>query len=207
MQKRRERPRLFCFSSGIAGALACLVLGVVTQQTMANPTQEEVFKSIQDGVGSKTDYRMFLVVVSVMAGSIILAALFGQRRKGEVVVKTVNHPGKLLKEIIKLVPIRPREIKQLKTLCEHTPLPEGGSVRSPLTLILCPSVLAKAVQNPRCKADRRVIQQVLRKSVATGNVVQAISASIVRSGAASIANEKGRQVAPGRPVRDSLWGR
>jgi hypothetical protein len=181
-------------------AAAVIAMLFAWQRAMANPTQEEVFKSIQDNVGAPTDYRNVLLFLSVAAGAIILLAVFGQRRKGDGASKIVNHHGKLLKEITKSVAIRPREIKQLKALCEQTPLPDGEHVRNPLTLVLCPSVLARAVQNPRCKADRRVLQQVLRRSVATANLVQAVSASVVRPVSAK---EKARQISPGRPLEKS----
>jgi hypothetical protein len=181
-------------------AVAALAALAVSRWAAANPTQEEVFKSIQDNVGSTVDYRKFLLFLCVACGAIILLSLFSHRRKREVVPRRVNHHGKLIKEIMKGLAVRPREIKQLKTLAEQTALPNGEFVHNPLTLLLCPSVLIKAVQNPRCKADRRVLQQVLRKSIATAStasVVQAISASISRPGVA--VKEKARPVAPGRP--------
>jgi hypothetical protein len=180
-------------------ALAALAALSCSRWALATPTQEEVFKSIQDNVGSTADYRKFLLFLCVAGGAIILLSLFSQRRKREVVPKRVNHHGKLIKEITRGLAVRPREIKQLKTLAEHTALPDGESVHNPLTLLLCPSVLMKAVQNPRCKADRRVIQQLLRKSIAMASMAQGVSPSARRPAAAP--NEKARQVAPGRP-----WG-
>ena len=46
-----------------------------------------------------------------MAGAavIILLALFTQRRKREFATKALNHQGKLLKEVLKTVPLRSAE--------------------------------------------------------------------------------------------------
>jgi len=53
--------------------------------------------------------------------------------------------------------LRPSEVRQLKVLAEEQ------QVSSPLTLLLCPSVLAKAVKHQSGKVDTRVIAQVARK--------------------------------------------
>jgi len=179
----------------IAAAVAILTFA---QLALAAPTQEEVFKSIQDNVGSSsTDSRKFLLYACVTGGVIILLALFSQRRKREVIPKALNNHGKLLKEIMKGVPVRPREVKQLKTLAEQTPIARGNTVQDPLTLLLCPSVLTKAVQNPRCKADRRVLQQVLRKIVMTNASARPANEPAKNQQQSRASNETARRVSPG----------
>jgi len=151
----------------------------------AAPTQEEVFKSIQDNVGDSADSGKVLMVLCVGGGFVILLAVFSQRNKREITPRTVNHQGRLLKEIGRGLSIRPKEMKQLKILAEQTSVPGGRTVNSPLTLLLCPSVLMKAVQNPRCKADRRVLQQILRKTIAVnppGQTAVAPAAAAARRG-------------------------
>ena len=54
--------------------------------------------------------------------------------------KALNHHGKLLKELAAAVSLKPAEVKQLKLLADEQKL------SNPLTLILCPSILAKAVK-------------------------------------------------------------
>ncbi len=158
----------------VLSIIALLTILLASRCTLADPpTQEEVFKSIQDNVGSSTDSRKFTLYLCVTGGVIILLCLFSQRRKREISPVPLNHHGKLIKEIMKGVPVRPREIKQLKLVAEQTPVPGGDSVHNPLTMLLCPSLLSKAVQNPRSKADRRVLQQVLRKTVMINPAAQA----------------------------------
>jgi len=83
--------------------------------------------------------------------------LFSHRRKRDLSPRSLNHQGKLLKEVMKRINLKPSEVRQLKTLAEEQ------SVSSPLTLLLCPSVLAKAVKHQSGKVDARVIAQVARK--------------------------------------------
>jgi hypothetical protein len=181
-----------------------LILATLTfaQRTLAEPTQEEVFKSIQDNVGSPTDSRKFLLYVCFGGGVVILLALFSQRQKRELTPKPLNNHGKLLKEVMKGVPIRPREIRQLRMLADQTPLPGGKTVQDPLTMLLCPSVLARAVQNPRSKADRSVLQQVLRKIVMTNRQASLGAGTMKGDSQPRAGNQKARPVSPGRPSVD-----
>lgn len=125
--------------------------------TFALPTDEDVFKQVQDNYSTPTDPKKFFAVVCAIVGIAVLAAVLSNRKKRQVIPKTLNHPGKLLKEVMKTVDLRPVEVKQLKILAEDQ------NVSSPLTLILCPSVLAKAVKAKGAKVDRKVLMAVARK--------------------------------------------
>jgi hypothetical protein len=132
----------------------------------AQPTQEDVLRSISQNVNESADGGKVLAVVAGLAGVILLLAVLQQRKSREVRPKSVQHPGRLIKEVMKTVPLRPAEFKQLKMLVERKR--ESGErdelrVESPLTLILCPSVLVKAIKNPPAKLDRKVIAQLARK--------------------------------------------
>jgi hypothetical protein len=160
--------------------VALIVLGRAGIASAEPPTQEEVFKSIQDNVGESADSGKVLMVLCAGGGFVILLAVFSQRNKREITPRTVNHQGKLLKEIGRGLSIRPKEMKQLKILAEQTSVPGAQTVNSPLTLLMCPSVLSKAVQNPRCKADRRILQQILRKTIAVNPPGQMATAAVGR---------------------------
>jgi hypothetical protein len=123
----------------------------------AAPTQEQVLKSIHENVGGTVDPRKFFAFMLVIGGLIVLLALMSQRKKREVSPKAFNSQGKLLKEIVKQVDLRPSEIRQLKALAE------AQGVSSPLTLLLCPSILTKAVKERSVKVDRKVILGVAKK--------------------------------------------
>ena len=142
-----------------------------TPLASAAPTQEDVFKSIQTNVGESgaADSGKVLALLAGVAAVVILLVLFNQRQRREAAPKVLNHPGKLLKEVMRDTGLRPVEVKQLKILAEETRVAEGEALQSPLTLLLCPSVLAKAVHARPAKIDRRVVAQVLRKLGAANN--------------------------------------
>jgi hypothetical protein len=124
---------------------------------LAAPTQQEVFKSIQDNVGSTTDPKKFFAFLALIMGLMLLLAVLSKRKQRQVTPKTLNHQGKLLREILRQVDLRPAEVRQLKMLAE------AQEVESPLTLLMCPSVLAKAVKERSGKVDRKVMMSVAKK--------------------------------------------
>ncbi|QOV90292.1 hypothetical protein [Humisphaera borealis] len=128
----------------------------------AGPSQEDVFRSIQDSVGGNTDAPDLLPYVAGAVGLLLLVVIVSQRRKRVVTTKSLNHQGKLLREIVKSVPIRGREMKQLKIVAENTET--DGPQPSPLTLLLCPSVMARTIQRQRMKVDRRALMSIARKA-------------------------------------------
>ncbi len=113
--------------------------------TFATPTQDEVLRSIGDNVGETVDPSKLLAVVFCVAAVVVLVALLSYRRKRVAAPKVLNHPGRLLKEVSKSVNLRPAEIKRLKLLAESEQL------SSPLVLLLCPSLLAKAMKKQSSK--------------------------------------------------------
>lgn len=174
------RPRRLMMS-----LMAAATLAGAARSAVAVPTQEEVFRSIEQNVDSTPDdgspSNKPMLFLCIGGGVVILLAIFSQRQKREAVPRAINHQGKLIKEVARGLGVRPREMKQLKSLADQTMLPGGGTVSSPLTLMLCPSQLAKAAQNPRIKADRRVLQQVLRKMNQTSLVQKPNSGGKKRS--------------------------
>ena len=135
----------------------------------AAPTQEDVLRSISQNVNESSGGGKLLAVFAGGAGILLLLAVLQQRQQRESRPRSVQHPGKLLKEVMKTVPLKPAEMKQLKLLVERK---RGGDedeaagepvVENPLTLILCPSVLVRAMRNPPPKVDRKVIAQLARK--------------------------------------------
>lgn len=136
---------------------------LVPATASAQPTQEDVFKSISDNVsGNNVDVSKFLPFFLAGAGLVLLVAVISQRRKREISPKALNHPGKLTKEVLKQLPLRPAEMKQLRILAEDAN-GEGDPLTSPLTLLLCPSVLARQIQRRNTKVDRKATMSLARK--------------------------------------------
>jgi hypothetical protein len=119
------------------------------------PTQDEVFKSINQNVGSTVDMRKVLPYLLGGLAIVIAAAVYSQRRQKSVMPKVLNHPGKLVREVARALHLKSAEIKQLRMLAEEQ------EVQSPLTLLLCPSVLAKAIRTRNPRLDKKVIQQMV----------------------------------------------
>ena len=151
-----------------------LALLLVPAATLAAPTQEDVFKSIKENVGpSQTDYSKLLPFALAAVGLVILLAVASQWRKRDRTPRALNHQGRLVKEVMKTVPLRASELRQLRILAE-----EGREepLQSPLTLVLCPSLLTEAIREHqsggargRSRLDRKVVLQLARKvGVAAG---------------------------------------
>lgn len=130
----------------------------------APPSQQDVFKSIQDNVGHNTDTNSTPVLLLALSGAAVLAVLVAlSKREKKVATPTVlNSSAKLNKEVLKQVALRPAEMKQLKMLADSIEI-ETGESADPLTLLLCPSLLAKAVQANPAKLDRKTVALVVRK--------------------------------------------
>jgi hypothetical protein len=130
----------------------------------ASNSKKYVFKIIQDNVGPKTDINSTPVVILALGGAAVLAVLvaLSKREKKAAIPAVLNSAGKLNKEVIKQIALKPAEMKQLKMLAESIET-EDGEALDPLTLLLCPSLLAKAVQANPPKLDRKAVALVVRK--------------------------------------------
>ena len=163
---RRTPPTTRSKSSGIIllGLYALIVALYLCSTANAKPTQQDVFKSIEDNV-SESDGSGMKVLLLAMAGVglLVLVAMFSRRQQRPPAPKSLRSTGKLLKEVRRRVPLKSSEIKQLKAVAEQTSRGDGEPLSSPLVLLLCPSVLAKSAQDPDSRADRKTISQVLRK--------------------------------------------
>jgi hypothetical protein len=126
----------------------------------AAPTQEEVLRSISENIDRQaTGGGRVLALGAAAVGLTVLLIVLSQRRKREVAPKPLNHPGKLTREISRTMRLRPVEMRQLKQLADHEQL------ASPLTLLLCPSVLSRALKESP-SADRNLVVGIVKKLAA-----------------------------------------
>jgi len=148
---------------------------ILDSRAYATPSASEVFKSIQDNVGgrgedadSSGNGKGLALVVAGAAALIMVMVVGSKLRARRATPQAMHHPGKLLREVLKAVPLKPKEVKQLKLLAEasrrlhDTGATEPG-VENPLTLILCPSVLARVMKDRPANVDRAVIAGIVRK--------------------------------------------
>jgi hypothetical protein len=139
--KRQNRPARL--------AIAILALSIVNYPfsiASANPTQEEVFKSISNNLGPTVDGSKVFAVVLVILGAAILMVVTSKRQKKAALPQKLNHQGKLMRELVKTAGLTRGEAKTLQILTQQMEA-TGKPIRNPLTLMLCPS-LTKAARNP-----------------------------------------------------------
>jgi hypothetical protein len=123
---------------------------------LAQLKQEDVFKSISDNVGSTADPKVLYAVMLGAVAFILLMVVLNKKKQRVATPRAVNHQGRLTRELLKRVPLKKAELKQLKIAAQ-----EQG-YESPLTLVLCPSLLAKSV-NAGGKADRKTLVLLAKK--------------------------------------------
>lgn len=138
---------------------ACSTM-LVAAVASAAPTSEQFFQGVRENIDKPVDGTKFLAVILGFVAILLLLVVFTRKKEQRVSrPKVLNHPGKLIKEITHAVHLKPSEMKQLKLLSE------GQNVSSPITLLLCPSVFAKAVRAKTNKVDRKVLAQIAKKLV------------------------------------------
>lgn len=117
----------------------------------AAPSEQDVFKSINENVGKPSDNSRLLPVLVAGAGLVLLVIFISQRvNRPKAPKKPAIRPTKLMKEISRGVGLKSSEIKQLKAMAQTQDA-------NPLTLLLCPSVMVKAVQAKKGRVDRKVV--------------------------------------------------
>ena len=135
---------------------------------LADATQEEVLRSIGKNVSeSGGDSGRVLGVLAGVAGAVVLLVVVGQRRGGGGLAgpKPLHSHSRLMKEVLRTVPLKPAELKQLKLLLQESRARggEGPVPESPLTLVLCPSVLLKSARGRSEKVNRKVVAGLAKK--------------------------------------------
>jgi len=137
--EKTKKPRMYM--RGCVMGLAALLCTVSNAQ--ANPSQDEVFKSISSSVDGNTDGGKVLAVVACIAGAFGVMVWLSKREKRVAVPRALNHQGRLMREIIKTAGLKPSEARRLKSLAEELS-EKGQPLESPITLMLCPSLMKKA---------------------------------------------------------------
>src|SRR5215204_966830 len=125
-------------------------------------TQEEFFKSVRDSVNntgsggggiSNGAFAIFLALVALLIAAVVLNNWLKRRAGSAKNVatksKTFSQPRKLMKEVSKAAGLSGEEMRQLKALADQ----HGHA--SPLTLLICPSLLIEGARHGDTKADKQ----------------------------------------------------
>lgn len=123
---------------------------------LSQVTLDDVFRSTQESMQQEpTSERVIALLVGVVA-MIVLLVILQQRRRHLAASAPLNHHGRLLKEMFKTLSLNRAEIRQLRKLADQQ------SCASPLTLLMCPSLLTKALHGTPSE-ERKVLAQVLKR--------------------------------------------
>ncbi len=107
---------------------AILAVTALTAPASANPSQDDVFKSISSNVNDQIDGSKVVAFLAATAGLIIILVLINHRQQRQDSPKVTNHQGKLLRELMK-----------------SADLAAGGEpVENLTTILLCPSLIKRA---------------------------------------------------------------
>jgi hypothetical protein len=113
------------------------LLLLVPRAALANPTQDDVFRSLTQNMEEQPDYSKIIPWIFAVAGLVVVVIFMRQWQRRQAVPKVLNHPGKLIREVTKLAEIDAAEMKKLKNRAEEL------GCDNPLTLLLCPSLMEK----------------------------------------------------------------
>src|SRR5436309_10954718 len=98
--RRRILPgRLSQILRGVPLRMTACVVSVLSVSlwpihSSAAPTQQEVFKSISENVGSSTDPKKFAAFVLAVTALAILLVVVSKRKQRQITPKVLNHQGK-----------------------------------------------------------------------------------------------------------------
>jgi hypothetical protein len=126
-----------------------LLLLSAAPSARANPTEEDVLRSMQENVREQPNYGPVLAVMAATAGIIVAIVVFRQYQKRADSPQILNHPGKLLREMARDLEINPAQVRELKIRadelgCDHA-----------LTLLLCPSLTKGADESGETTQNAR----------------------------------------------------
>jgi hypothetical protein len=146
----------------LAAGLAVLAVFCMWSPAAA-ATQEEFFRSMQQSVegdagGSGSEAGRILMLLFAGAALVGLVMVLGRQQKRKTATSGggIHSPRKLMKEISRVARVSSGEMRQLKVLADQE------SCTSPITLLLCPSLLVKGIQQDG-KADRKVLLQLAKR--------------------------------------------
>ncbi|HEX4053791.1 MAG TPA: hypothetical protein VHX86_05965 [Tepidisphaeraceae bacterium] len=137
--------------------IGCLLTLAAAGSALAAPTPEDVSRSLNQTLDQPVDMSKAVPYLLSALGFVILAILYHFHSQRKTTPRSLNHPGKLTREISRRIALRSVELKQLKILAQEQQL------EHPLTLILCPSALGKAIRTPSPRVDRSVLKQIVQR--------------------------------------------
>ena len=117
---------------------------------------EDVFKSTKENMSQEAGPER-LIALAIGAVAIVILLVFLQyRRKAESMAKPLNNQHRLIKEMTRTLALKDAEMRQLQDLADEQ------SCSSPLVLLMCPSLMAKALAN-KSADQKKAIAPMIKK--------------------------------------------
>jgi hypothetical protein len=133
--KMRKFCSLLCSRIVLSAFVALCAMQFHIQAARAVATPEDIERSFNQSMDSAPDYSKLIPWAFLLAGVIAVVVYFNQRQKKEAIQKPLNHPKKLIREVVRMAEIDAADMKQLKQKAQEI------GCENPLTLLLCPSLM------------------------------------------------------------------
>jgi hypothetical protein len=137
----------------------------------AAPTQDEFFSSMRRATRESPPVPSlpalpkppaYATPLLLAAGGLLLLLVViavRRNRRASLPPQPLNSPRKLARELARRVPLKTREWRQVRAAAAH------HGCASPVTPLVCPSLLLKASHDVGAKVDAKVLADVARKLV------------------------------------------
>jgi hypothetical protein len=121
------------------------------------PTQDEVFRSINQSVGSSADLDKIVPFLLMGLALAVMLVIYSQRRKRTATPRPLHNISKLSHKLARELKLSTAEMRQLKIIAADQ------NVQSPLTILLCPSLLGKTLKNNPTSVDKEVLGGIVKR--------------------------------------------
>ena len=120
---------------------------------------EDVFKSTKERMNQEAGPERLIALGLGALAVVVLLVFLQYRRKAESMTKPVNNQNRLLREMTRTLALKDAEMRQLQEMANEQ------SCSSPLVLLMCPSLMAKALANKSAE-QKKAIAPMIRKLTA-----------------------------------------
>ncbi len=117
---------------------------------------EDVFKSTKESMNQEAGPERLIALGLGALAVVVLLVFLQYRRKAESMAAPVNNQHRLMKEMTRTLALKEAEMRQLKDLADEQ------NCSSPLVLLLCPSLMVKALAN-KSADQKKAFAPMVRK--------------------------------------------
>jgi len=123
---------------------------------LAQAGVDDVFKAMHDSLDEGPSSGRTLALIGLSVGLLLVLVIIQYYRKRQATPRIINNPRRLTREAGGAVQLDREELAQLARSAEQ------AGVQNPLTLLICPSLLGKAMAGTS-GAERERLVGIVRK--------------------------------------------